>query len=180
MIEVIEDLHALQNFIENSHIDCLDPMSVIRLDNQQASIESRLYWAAHTMDPKSGVGESCVLVLYICAYMLFTGVWASSFIPSHISSRLLRILQCTRGEASWISQRSALLWCIMVGGTFSNSDKVQSEYADLLRQSQLTALSLSLSDTEASLVAFIWSTKLFHSRAKTFWDKTRSSVTKST
>jgi hypothetical protein len=174
LTEVIEDIHALQHFIESSHVDCSDPISVRSLDNKQASIESRLYWCVHTTDPGSGLLKSCVFVLYLCAYMLFTGVWASSFIPSHVSCRLLRVLQCTDDDASWTVHRNVLLWCVMVGGTFSKPGKTRSEYANLLSQSQLTALTLSWSDTEAILATFIWSTKLFRSRAKAFWDQAKT------
>lgn len=169
LAEVIEDLHALQVFRETSDIDCSDPISVMRLDNHQAWIESRLYWCFQAADAENGMVTSSILTLYLCAYMMFTSVWASTFIPSHISNKLLRILQRADNDTSWISHQDVLLWCLMVGGTFSRPSAIQSEYVTLLRRLAPARLD-SWPEMEEFLEAFIWSPKLFCSMAKTFWD----------
>jgi hypothetical protein len=170
MVEVIEDLNALQVFRETSDVDCSDPISVMRLDNHQAWIESRLYWCFQSADPDNGMMMSCILTLSLCAYMMFTSVWASTFIPSHISNKLLRILQQVDNDASWIGHQDALLWCLMVGGTFSPPSTTRAEYVTLLRRLALPRLN-SWAEMEEFLEAFIWSPKLFCSMAKNFWDE---------
>lgn len=64
MIEILEDLHALQHFRDTSDADCTDSVSVIHLDNHQAWIESRLYWCSQVTDKDDGMLMSCVLTSY--------------------------------------------------------------------------------------------------------------------
>lgn len=169
MIEVIEDIHALQHFRETSDVDCADTVSVIHLDNHQAWIESRLYWCLQAADKGNGMLTSCVLASYLCAYMLFTGVWASSFIPTHISVKLLPILQRVSNDVSWIGHENVLLWCMMVGGTFSQPGVMRSEYVMLRHQIGSPTFPPSWTEMETLLRSFIWSTKLFDSPGQAYW-----------
>jgi hypothetical protein len=167
MVEVLEDIHALQHLRDSSDLNCTDVVSVLQIDNHQASVESRLYWCLRATEKENGVLTSCVLTSYLCAFMLFTDVWANPFIPSHVASKLLYVLQGVKGDASWFGHEDILLWCTVVGGAFSQPGPTRTEYAILLHQ---LALPWSWPEMEKLLRKFFWSTKLFSTAGKAFWD----------
>jgi hypothetical protein len=170
LVRVIEDVYALQHLRESSDIDLDDSTSIIQLDNYQAWVESRLYSHFLAADENNGVLTSCILALYLCAYMLFTEIWAGHFIPSHISSNLLRVLRDAKKSILWESHKDAMLWCTIVGGTFAQLGVTRSEYILLLHQCGYGTLPSAWKETENFLENFLWSKKVFYVPGKAFWD----------
>lgn len=170
LVKVVQDIYALQHYRESSIVDLDDPTSLLHLDNHQASIESRLYSQFLTTDESSGALAGCILALYLCTYMLFSEVWAGHFIPSHMSANLLRILRDTKKSNLWETNRDAMLWCTIVGGTFAQLGVTRSEYILLLHQSGYGTLPSAWKETESFLEKFLWSKKLFYRPGKAFWD----------
>ncbi|KAM6480497.1 hypothetical protein HDV62DRAFT_398944 [Trichoderma sp. SZMC 28011] len=170
LVTVIEDVYALQHFRESSDMDLDDSTSLIHMDNYQAWVESRLFSHFLATDEDNEVVLCCILTLYLCAYMLFTDIWAGHFIPSHISAKLLRALRQVRRDVLWEGHKDALLWCTIVGGTFAQLGVTRSEYILLLHQSGYDAVFPDWKETESFLGNFIWSNKVFHTAGKAFWE----------
>ncbi|KAL6910084.1 hypothetical protein GGI43DRAFT_389280 [Trichoderma evansii] len=170
LVKVIEDIYALQHYRESSDVDLDDSPSLLHLDNHQAWVESRLYSHFLTTDESNGVLAGCILALYLCTYMLFSEVWAGHFIPSHISSNLLRVLRDAKKSILWEANRDAMLWCTIIGGTFAQLGVTRSEYILLLHQSGYGTLPSAWKETENFLEKFLWSKKVFYGPGKAFWD----------
>lgn len=76
-IEVLKDIHALQCIMDLSGYSCQNPVEMLRVDNQQASIGSRL-----VNSPKLSTHiEACYLAAYLSACMLCCKVWRHSVMP---------------------------------------------------------------------------------------------------
>ncbi|KAL7929218.1 hypothetical protein V8C35DRAFT_331888 [Trichoderma chlorosporum] len=170
LVVVIEDIYALQHLRESSEMDLDDLTSIIHMDNYQAWMESRLYSRFLVTDEDIEIVTCCILTLYLCAYMLFTEIWAGHFIPSHISAKLLRVLRHAKRDVLWESHKDALLWFTIVGGTFAELGVTRSEYILLLHQSRDDSLPSDWKQTESFLGNFLWSDKVFYTAGKAFWE----------
>ncbi|EHK49312.1 hypothetical protein TRIATDRAFT_176093, partial [Trichoderma atroviride IMI 206040] len=170
LVKVVEDIYALQHYRESSIVDLGDSPSLLHLDNYQASIESRLYSHFLTTGESNGILAGCILALYLCTYMLFSEVWAGHFIPSHMSSNLLRVLRDAKKSILWDTNRDAMLWCTIVGGTFAQQGVTRSEYILLLHQSGYGTLPSAWKETESFLEQFLWSKRVFYGPGRAFWD----------
>lgn len=102
--------------------------------------------------------------------MLFSEVWAGHFIPSHMSSNLLRVLRDAKKSILWEANRDAMLWCTVVGGAFAQLGVTRSEYILLLHQSGYGTLPSAWKETEKFLEKFLWPKKIFYAPGKAFWD----------
>ncbi|KFY00503.1 hypothetical protein V490_01321 [Pseudogymnoascus sp. VKM F-3557] len=78
-VEVLEDLLGLQSIRDCPNFDCYDATDMIRVDNHQASIQSRLAGLSATKVPL--LSECCHLAAYIFACQLCCKVWRASSIP---------------------------------------------------------------------------------------------------
>lgn len=76
-IEVLKDIHALQSIQEFPGYSCQNPIEMLRVDNHQASIGSRLV----NLPKLSPITEACHLAAYLGACMLCCKVWRHSVIP---------------------------------------------------------------------------------------------------
>lgn len=77
LIEVLEDVHALQRIRETARFPTRDLISMAYINNHQASIQSRLMGLA-TLSP---ILECCRLAAYLCSSMLCCTVWCALVIP---------------------------------------------------------------------------------------------------
>ena len=90
-VEVLKDIHALQCIQDLPSYTCQHPIEMCRIDNQQASIGSRLVG----LTKLSAFMEACYLAAYLSACMLCSKVWRHSIMPvSKVSiySRFLVLL----------------------------------------------------------------------------------------
>ncbi len=76
-IEVLKDIHALQCLTDLPGYSCQNPVEMLRVDNQQASIGSRLV----DLPKLSAFTEACYLAAYLSACMLCCKVWRHSVMP---------------------------------------------------------------------------------------------------
>lgn len=88
-IEVLKDIHALQCVQNIPGYSCQTPIEMLRVDNHQASIGSRLV----DLPKISPVMEACHLAAYLAACMLCCKVWRHSVIPVRDPSRASALLQ---------------------------------------------------------------------------------------
>ena len=80
-IEVLKDVHALKCIRDNSRIGKGDVVGMARIDNHQASIQSRLAG----LQTRSPILECCRLAAYLCSTSLRCKIWPASTIPvSHL------------------------------------------------------------------------------------------------
>lgn len=87
-LEVLRDIHALQCVQDLPRYSCQNPVEMLRVDNQQASIGSRLVDL-----PKISITmEACYLAAYLSACMLCCKVWRHSVMPVSGKDRML--LEC--------------------------------------------------------------------------------------
>jgi len=80
-IEVLKDIHALQCIQDLSGYSCQNPVEMLRVDNHQASIGSRLV----NLPKLSTNIEACYLAAYLSACMLCCKVWRHSIMPVRLS-----------------------------------------------------------------------------------------------
>jgi hypothetical protein len=169
MVQIIEDIHAFQHFMETTDIDQNDIISITQLDNQQAWIESRLYDCFVIVDKEQGMIERCIILAsYLCAYTLFMGIWSNRFIPARLSVMLLHALRQAYEDREWVRYRYVLLWCTVMGGTFSQPE-VKPEYYGVLQQSGYPTFTTTWNEMETLLEKFLWSKKVYHSLGEAFW-----------
>lgn len=76
-IEILEDIHSLQNVRDSTYFESEDSMSMAQVDNHQASIQSRLVSIPST----SGFLECCNIAAYLCSTMLRCKIWRASVFP---------------------------------------------------------------------------------------------------
>ena len=76
-VEVLKDIHALQCVQDLPGYSCQNPIEMLRVDNHQASIGSRLVDLPKLLP----VIEACHLAAYLGACMLCSKVWRHSVIP---------------------------------------------------------------------------------------------------
>lgn len=88
-VEVLKDIHALQCVQDLPGYSCQNPIEMLRVDNHQASIGSRLV----DLPKLSPVLEACHLAAYLSACMLCSKVWRHSAIPVRDLSRGYALLQ---------------------------------------------------------------------------------------
>lgn len=76
-VEVLKDIHALQCIQSIPAYSCQNAIEMRRVDNQQASIGSRLV----ELPKLSAFMETCYLAAYLSACMLCSKVWRHSVMP---------------------------------------------------------------------------------------------------
>lgn len=78
-VEILEDLHGLQSVRDCPNFVCDDATDMIRIDNHQASIQSRLVGLSG--ESVSLFSDCCHLAAYIFACQLCCKDWRASSIP---------------------------------------------------------------------------------------------------
>ncbi|KAI1199771.1 hypothetical protein F5X97DRAFT_295359 [Nemania serpens] len=171
LIEVLEDLNALQCIRDAPLTKKFDVAASAQVNNHAASIQSRLV-GLPDLDP---VVSCCRLAGYLCSVTLCCKVWCALVIPPHVSSKLLGIIQHTNNDPVWDDHPDLLLWLLYVGGAFALGGAVRDEYAALLRLNNNTrfgGLYDSWSDVVKIMRRFIWSEKAFMSQFQGFHKET--------
>ncbi|KAL4786414.1 hypothetical protein BJX76DRAFT_321277 [Aspergillus varians] len=174
LVEVLEDLHALQCIRDVPYHAKGDLMLMVHINNHIASIQSRLM----SFPPVSSMQECCCLAAYNCSVMLCCKVWCALVVPSHISSQLLAKLQRTNDDPIWNEHPEILLWLLYIGGAFAPTGIVRSEYVDQIRWTTATRfrdLYRSWPELLEILKQFIWSEKAFLSPVKVLWEEVLAS-----
>ncbi|PKK46282.1 hypothetical protein CI102_8665 [Trichoderma harzianum] len=169
-VEVMKDIHALQCVQDLPGYSCQNPVEMLRVDNQQASIGSRLV----DLPKLSPYMEACYLAAYLSACMLCCKVWRHSVMPSHVSLHLLRKLQESNGDPFWDGQIDLLIWMLHMGGSFSPKGPVHDDYKALLQEnhdSRFTGKYSSLEELVAIMSQFIWSEKAYRAQVGEFWEE---------
>ncbi|KAK0724292.1 hypothetical protein B0H67DRAFT_640860 [Lasiosphaeris hirsuta] len=170
-VQVLQDIQALQCIRDFSRPGDNDVMSMARINNHIASIQSRLVALASP----SPVLQSCHLAAYLCSVMLCCKVWCALVIPTHVSSQLLGNLQQSADDPVWDHQPDLLLWTLYIGGSFAPKGILRSGYVELVRSNSDTrfkGLNGSWPGVMGNLKRFIWSEKAFASAAEDFWEET--------
>ncbi|KKP04932.1 hypothetical protein THAR02_02953 [Trichoderma harzianum] len=174
-VEVLKDIHALQCVQDLPGYSCQNPVEMLRVDNQQASIGSRLV----DLPKLSPYMEACYLAAYLSACMLCCKVWRHSVMPSHVSLHLLRKLQESNGDPFWDGQIDLLVWMLHMGGAFSPKGSVHDDYKALLQENQdsrFTGKYSSLEELVAIMSQFIWSEKAYRAQVEEFWAEIHPSI----
>lgn len=174
LMGIIEDINALQ-VMRDSTDWSMDTFSLVHIDNQQAWIESRLYWCRKTAGGNDEPVDCCVLAAYLCTYVLYADTWRNSMIPSHCSAQLLEILQRSAEAPAdvWDGNDELLLWVLMIGGAFIPRGPITNEYYRILLEGfrgRLKPLTQSWEQVESTLCRFVWSDKIFKERCRAFWE----------
>ncbi|KAL9075795.1 MAG: hypothetical protein Q9157_003896 [Trypethelium eluteriae] len=169
-LSIVQDIRALQVIRDTTDVDQRDAVTIMHLDNHQASIESRLYnLGKDPMRFQNPTLYCCILTAHICTYMLFTEVWGASWVPLYLASWLLEQLQTTGMKELMNEHRDLFLWVICVGGTFVDPGDKQAMYGQLLSNQLKLGASISTeSDLQELLQKFIWSNKTFGKRWRGF------------
>ncbi|KAL3479278.1 hypothetical protein BJX99DRAFT_268676 [Aspergillus californicus] len=185
LIEVLEDLHALQcirelpvphnpNYNSNYTTKDSDAMLMARINNHTASIQSRLV----SLPRFSDLQECCRLAAYICSVMLCCQIWGGLVIPHQISTTLLITLQRTLSDPKniWTQHPDLLIWLLYIGGAFAPRGPIRDGYINLLRScsnngARLGALYRSWSELLAILRRFIWSDRGILGPVRGVWEE---------
>ncbi|KAL4861338.1 hypothetical protein BDV12DRAFT_69636 [Aspergillus spectabilis] len=170
LIEVLEDLHALQCIRDVPYYSKADVMLMTQINNHTASIQSRFM----SLPRISPVQECVHLAAYNCSVMLCCKVWCELVIPSHISTQLLHNLQKTIADPIWDSHPELLLWLLYIGGAFAPPGTIRLGYIGLLRSNNATRFESSYQSWPKLLEIlklFIWSEKAFLVAVRGFWEE---------
>ncbi|KAF2476210.1 putative N-ethylmaleimide reductase [Lindgomyces ingoldianus] len=162
-VEVLKDISALQCIRDSTFFGREDVISMAHIDNHQASIQSRLV----SLPNHSSISECCHLAAYLCSAMLRCKLWRASTVPSHLSLQLLCKLQQTNNDLVWDDRLDLLAWLLHIGGAFSPTGTIRSNYVVLLhlnRSTRLRGLYTSWLELLTILKQFIWSEKAFMSQ----------------
>jgi hypothetical protein len=170
LIQILEDIHGLQDYAETSSIDYTDAVEVLQLDNHQAWVESGLHECFIETSEENHFLRSCILASYLCAYTLFTGIWGDFSIPYRISTDLLFTLRGAYQASNWKEYRYVLLWCTIIGGTFSHPGVSRLGYVQLLHRSGFPTFSTTWKDMSVLLKTFFWSKKQYDVSGGAFWE----------
>ena len=133
-LAISEDIHALRALVDTMDVDQRDAISIMHLDNHQASIESRLYNLGR--DPLRHERPAlycCICAGYLCTYMLFNDVWSSSLLPSYLTAWLLENLHLSNEQGDVSQYWDLFIWVVCIGGALTQSQDEQIQYALLLR-----------------------------------------------
>jgi len=123
------DILALQHLREGGLQYPVNSFEVVRVDNHQAWIESRLQQLqTRTREP---LVLCSIPAAFLCAYGLFAEVWAATLIPSCLSTQLLRLLQTYERWDGWDSHSDLLLWLISTGEAFATDACVRAGFVKL-------------------------------------------------
>jgi hypothetical protein len=76
-LEIIRDIFALQCIRDSALFGHENAISMARIDNHQASIQSRLV----SLPNHSSISECCHLAAYLCSTMLRCKIWRTSTLP---------------------------------------------------------------------------------------------------
>jgi hypothetical protein len=175
-MDILEDMRALQVMRDSTNSFSSDTFSSFHIDNQQAWIESRLYWCKKTASGEDELVDCCVLAAYLCTYVLYAEIWDSSMIPSHCSAQLLKILHVSMDRPAdvWHGNHDLLLWILVIGAAFVPRGPTTNGYHRLLAgifRGPREPLIGSWQQVETTLSQFIWSDKIFKERCRAFWDE---------
>jgi hypothetical protein len=80
-VEILQDIYALQLTRTSPSFACNDAVALLHVDNQQASIQSRLHLMLVRMPALSPFYGCLCLAIYLSACMLCCKVWLTSIIP---------------------------------------------------------------------------------------------------
>ncbi|KAI9689920.1 MAG: hypothetical protein M1822_009802 [Bathelium mastoideum] len=179
-LSIVRDIRALQAIRDATDVDYYDSVTIMRLDNHQASIESRLYnLGKDPMRFENPALYCCIVAAHICTYMLFTEVWSASVVPSFLTRYLMEILQCISIENLRVEHWSLFAWVICTGATFVGPGSKQTEYALMLqRHLELAPPPLASDKLHVLLPSFIWSEKTYSKRWAQFLTRYRSVIFK--
>jgi hypothetical protein len=178
ILSIFEDIHALQCMRDSPTYLSKDAVTTLRLDNQQAWIESRIYESRLRLSGNDYLLECCLITGYLCTYLMYTDVWHGNLIPQHCSSQLLQKLQQTSYTPEWTGKEDMLLWLVCMGGAFAARGTMRAEYWVLINgthHEQLRPLTGRWENVESCLKMFFWSEKAFRKPCKVFWEETCSS-----
>ncbi|KAF2705409.1 hypothetical protein K504DRAFT_388300 [Pleomassaria siparia CBS 279.74] len=169
-IEVLEDIYALQCLRDLMLFGKEDVISMAHVDNQQASVQSRLV----SLPNRSSISACCHLAAYLCSTMLRCKIWRGSTIPSHLSFQLLCELEKAKDDIIWDNQPGLLAWLLHIGGAFAPTGSIRSGYVVLLqlnRNTRLRGLYTTWPGLLDILKQFIWSEKAFAEQVQVFWQE---------
>ena len=157
---VLEDLQSVSRDVCD-YLDIHEDMQMltkIRLDDQQAWIESRLV----DLQPearKLGLITECIrLAAFVCTYFLDVSSWSSNFVPSHLSKHLLLHLQETLTFCFWDTHIDLLLWLVTMGFYAAPTEMVPQyqHFKDTLSVSLPQIASMLITDLRGMVTSFIW------------------------
>jgi hypothetical protein len=171
LLQICGDVCALQRQRDRHEESAINSVAIMHLDNQQASIESRIQLYLETTS--CPLKRSIALALYICAYILFADIWTNSLIPSHLSGLLLDELKACSNWQVWKGNRDLLLWLCVLGASFNRQQDIRPKYAALWTSiCKMNDLQPSLSwvDAQDRLKDFIWSDRVFSKPCADFWE----------
>lgn len=174
LLTIIEDIQSFQTSRDSHSFCSSDLISIYHIDNQQASIESRLHNLREQLDETDYVVDCCIIAAYLCIYVMYTSIWEGHIIPFHCSSQLLRNLQKSRFDSRWNGKEALLTWMIYLGGSFAPLGVIRSEYAVLITGTYakpVESFSKTWNTLEKCLKRFLWS-NAFSSRCRELWEET--------
>ncbi|KAI9164011.1 Serine/threonine-protein phosphatase 6 regulatory ankyrin repeat subunit C [Paramyrothecium foliicola] len=173
LVEILEDINSLGCIRDMAYHGSDDVLSMARIDNQQASIQSRLA----ELVPTSGAMECIRLGAYLSSTTLRCKMWPASIVPSHLSVQLLAKLQTERENPVWDMHANILVWLLCIGGAFAPVGTTRIDFINEFLSGWGPSSRLIFRSWPELLVVlkqFIWSDKAFASSAKKFWEEAAS------
>lgn len=174
LLEILGDISLLQCYRDEWVSQKHDKVAMLHLDNQQASVESRLQSLALTqMHP---LAKACIYAAYMCTYAMFTEVWTGSELPARVSMLLLQHLQAWACWEGWEGHADFLVWVASIGVASADDAKLAADYAALWNDASIFSLQgLRMTDFRNIVETFFWSVSIFQEKSRPFWSMLQQS-----
>ncbi|KAK5949527.1 hypothetical protein OHC33_009520 [Knufia fluminis] len=119
LLDCIEDIVELQEIILSNSDRAVD---FFKVDNMQASIESRLAYQCPTANALSLTAECCRLAAFITCFLSFTETWDNVLVPCKLSDKLHVLLYNSLEDPVWVQHRALQIWLLLVGSCTASLD----------------------------------------------------------
>jgi len=120
MLDCIEDIVELQEILLNNSDR---PVDFFKVDNMQASIESRLASQGPAANALSPIAECCRLAAFMTCFLTCTETWGNALVPCKLSDKLHGLLYNSLESPVWVHHRALQIWLLLVGSCTASLDR---------------------------------------------------------
>ena len=130
LLECVPDIVELQGLLRMRAVAHSPHYAIYhRLENMQASIESRLELQGQSCKQLGVVTEAVRLALFMCCYCSWIEIWNDSLIPCRLAEKLINLLEPTplfstrQSDSVWLQHMDILLWLLLTTASVVKMDQ---------------------------------------------------------
>ncbi|KAK5070682.1 hypothetical protein LTR24_010618 [Lithohypha guttulata] len=120
LLDCIEDIVELQEILLNNSDR---PVDFFKVDNMQASVESRLASQGPVANAQSPIAECCRLAAFMVCFLTCTETWNNVLVPCKLSDKLQGLVFNSLEDPVWVQHRALQIWLLLVGSCTASLDR---------------------------------------------------------